>query len=76
MNRATAAQKEIVTRYADALRHYRAQRFEEAIAIWDELTASYEPAPSPSSVMSARSREFVMQPPCAPWDAVQVFTTK
>jgi len=76
LNRATAAQKEIVARYADALRHYRAQRFEEAIAIWDALTASYEPAPSPSSVMSARCREFVAQPPGAPWDAVQVFTTK
>jgi adenylate cyclase len=73
---ATERQQEIVELYANALRHYRARRFEEATSAWDELTENYEPAPSPSSVMSARAREFIAHPPGPAWDAVQIFANK
>ena len=73
---ATETQREIVARYKSALEHYRGRRFEEAIAAWDELTAKYEPAPSPSSIMSSRAREFIVHPPDPSWTAVQIFTTK
>jgi len=76
LRKATGKDQAIVARYADALEHYRAMRFAEAIALWDDLTANYEPAPSPSSVMSARARELLAHPPNPQWDAVQVFTTK
>jgi adenylate cyclase len=76
LGKVTDRQREIVARYADALRHYRAKCFTEAIATWDELTAAYEPAPSPSSIMSARAKEFVAHTPPPHWDGVQVFTTK
>jgi len=76
LRKATQTQREIVARYADALEKYRLMRFAEAIATWDELTAKFEPAPSPSSVMSARAREFIVHPPSPSWDGVQVFTSK
>jgi hypothetical protein len=76
LHKATALQREIVAAYAQALEHYRARRFAEAIAVWDELTAKYEHAPSPSALMSARAREFVAHPPNPQWDAVQIFTIK
>jgi class 3 adenylate cyclase len=76
LRKATSVHREIVARYTDALEHYRARRFAEAIAAWDELTTKYEPAPSPSSMMSARAREFLAHPPGPSWDAVEVFTIK
>jgi adenylate cyclase len=76
VRKATETHRIIVERYADALDHYRTKRFEEAIAVWDELTGKYEPAPSPSSIMSARAREFIGHPPSSSWDAVQIFTSK
>jgi adenylate cyclase len=76
LGKATQTNRLVVARYADALEHYRNRRFAAAIATWDELTLKYEPAPSPSSVMSARAREFIAHPPGPSWDAVQVFTSK
>jgi hypothetical protein len=76
LGKATQTHRLVVARYADALEHYRNRRFAAAIATWDELTLKYEPAPSPSSVMSARAREFIAHPPGPSWDAVQVFTSK
>ncbi|HTR60059.1 MAG TPA: hypothetical protein VMH37_00080, partial [Candidatus Binataceae bacterium] len=73
---ATDAQRELVARFAEGLAHYRAKRFAEAIAIWDELVAKYEPAPSPSSIMGDRARHFVSSPPPEQWDGVFVLTSK
>jgi adenylate cyclase len=72
----TDAQRNIVTRYAQALEHYRARRFAEACAIWDELVASLEPAPSPSSILADRARHFIANPPPPDWDGVLVLTSK
>ena len=73
---ATSAQKEIVGRFAQALEHYRASRFAEACEIWNDLTHKYEPAPSPSSVMAARSRNLSSNPPDKSWNAVNVLLNK
>jgi adenylate cyclase len=73
---ATDAQRTIVSRYAQALEHYRAKRFAEACAIWDKLVASLEPAPSPSSILSDRARHFIANPPPPDWDGVLVLTSK
>src|SRR5260370_3737467 len=47
LREATPIHREIVARYANALEHYRARRFAEAIAACDELPTKHEPAPSP-----------------------------
>jgi adenylate cyclase len=73
---ATEAQKEVVRGFAQALEHYRARRFAQACAIWDDLARRYEPAPSPSSVMTARSRELISNPPDKSWNAINVLLNK
>jgi adenylate cyclase len=76
LDRASDDQRNLVTRFAQALQHYRAKRFVEAAAIWDELVSRYEPSPSPSSVMAARARELIANPPDAKWDGVHMLTSK
>ena len=73
---ATDAQKKIVALFAQALEHYRARRFADACAIWDDLVGVYEPAPSPSSVMAVRSRELISNPPDKSWNAINVLLNK
>jgi adenylate cyclase len=72
----TEMHREMAARFAVALSHYRAMRFAEACAVWDELAARFEPAPSPSSVMAERARRFISEPPPMPWNAVLVLTSK
>jgi hypothetical protein len=71
----------MVARFAQALEYYRAVRFAQAIAIWDELAAeetgsqndgANEPTRGPAAAMAARSREFMANPPGQPWQAVHV----
>ena len=76
MDRASDAQKYLVARFALALEHYRNKRFVEASAIWDDLVRRYEPSPSPSSVMAARARELIANPPDEKWDGVHVLMSK
>ncbi len=76
LNRATDAQKDLVSRFSQALGHYRQRRFEEAYAIWNKLTAEYEPAPSPSSAMADRARELIAKEPLGVWNAVNVLLSK
>jgi adenylate cyclase len=64
---ANDAQKALVASFSLALEHYRAARLTEACSIWDDLVVKYEPAPSPSSVMAARAREYMTSPPAPPW---------
>ena len=73
---ATDAQREMVACYAKALADYRGRRFAAAAAIWDDLVQKYEPAPSPSSVMAARAREYITNPPPPEWNGVFVMTSK
>jgi adenylate cyclase len=76
LSAATDAQRDLVAGFAVALEHYRARRFAEACRIWEELTARFEPAPSPSSIMAERARHFISEPPPTAWDAVFVLTSK
>ncbi|MGO9451836.1 MAG: CHASE2 domain-containing protein [Candidatus Binataceae bacterium] len=76
LDAASDAQRNASVRFAAALEHYRAARFAEACAIWDELVAAFEPAPSPSSIMADRARRFIATPPPKPWNAVFVLTSK
>jgi len=73
---ASEAQNNLAARFAQALEHYRARRFVEAAAIWDDLVSKCEPSPSPSSVMAARARELIANPPDEKWDGVHVLTSK
>jgi adenylate cyclase len=73
---ASEAQRNLAARFAQALEHYRARRFVEAAAIWDDLVSKCEPSPSPSSVMAARARELIANPPDEKWDGVHVLTSK
>jgi hypothetical protein len=66
----------LVTCFAVALEHYRSRRFAQACNLWEELTAKFEPAPSPSSVMAERARHFISEPPPTTWEAVFVLTSK
>jgi adenylate cyclase len=76
LNRASAADKDLVDSYANALEHYRAMRFSDAALIWDNLVRKYEPEPSPSSIMAARARDFLTNPPSPSWKAVNVLKSK
>jgi adenylate cyclase len=73
---ATDAHRDLVAGFAHALEHYRARRFAEACRIWEELSAKFEPPPSPSSIMAERARHFISEPPPTSWDAVFVLTSK
>jgi adenylate cyclase len=76
LDSATDAQRELVGRFAQALKHYRARRFADACSLWDDLTVELEPAPSPSSVMASRSRELMSNPPDESWNAINVLVNK
>ena len=76
LGQANETKRKLVTGFSLALEHYRAARFPEACSIWDDLVAKYEPAPSPSSVMAARTRDLMTHPPTQPWNAVTVLKSK
>jgi len=76
LDQASDAQKDLAARFSIALEHYRAARFSEACSIWDDLVVKYEPAPSPSSVMATRAREYMTNPPARPWNAIYVRESK
>lgn len=56
--------------YEKALALYRAQKFNDAIEIWDSLDDG------PSRVMAERARMFLQSPPPQPWDGGWVMTSK
>ncbi|HET9492089.1 MAG TPA: adenylate/guanylate cyclase domain-containing protein [Methylomirabilota bacterium] len=70
-------------RFAEALEHYRAMRFEVARCIWEELARAEQNAgeaprqlPTPAAVMAARARAYAAALPPAPWDGVWVLSGK
>lgn len=76
---ATPAQCELAKRYGEALVHYRAMRFGEALALWEALAKTERGVggdQTPASVMALRARAFLERPPAAPWDGVWVLTSK
>lgn len=76
LDQVSDAQKDLVANFLIALEHYRAARFAEACSIWEDLVVKYEPAPSPSSVMATRARDFMTSPPALPWNAIYVRDSK
>jgi adenylate cyclase len=82
----TPEQRELMTRYAEALGYYRARRFHEAMAQWETLACSrYETRHSqesqgkdgnPSAVMVERSRTFMVTPPAPSWNGTWMLTSK
>lgn len=75
-----------VRRYAEALSHYRAKRFQEAAALWDELACEerhsvaadtdISRAENPCSKMAERARAMGEHPPLGSWDGVWILTSK
>jgi adenylate cyclase len=64
-----------ITRFHQALTHYRAQRWDEAEALLQEL-AVVAPAAKLYKLYRERIAAFRTSPPGADWDGVFVFTTK
>jgi len=82
----TPEQRELTTRYAEALSYYWARRFEEVLALWDSLTYSHhETRSSPSgpdglrnplAMMAERSRAYTISPPPSSWNGTWVLMSK
>lgn len=66
---------EAAKRYAQALEHYRARRFSQALNVLGEAL-EVEPGDGPSTVLRAKCQEYLLQPPPAQWDAVSDVTVK
>lgn len=76
----------LMGRFAEALTHYRAMRFNEAYTIWNALAEDEavfssphdgkgELPSNPSSLMAERARTFAANPPASPWDSVWILTS-
>jgi adenylate cyclase len=74
---ANAAPKyaELRARFADALRAYRSQCWQQAIEKFEQLLRTY-PQDGPSREFLRRCHEYREQPPAADWDGVYVMETK
>jgi adenylate cyclase len=58
-----------------ALAAYLERRFDDAIAVWDEILAT-RPDDRPSQIMRARALQHAASPPPADWDGVSYATEK
>lgn len=70
-----ADRQALVEGYAAALEHYRAQRFEEALAGFRRVL-DLDPDDGPSLTYSDRCQTFIETPPGADWDGVYQLTGK
>jgi len=68
-------QKEALRIYAAALEAYRAQRWDDALALFDAVVAR-APADGPSLTMIRRCRLYRAEPPAPDWDGVFEATRK
>jgi hypothetical protein len=86
-DRASHEQHQRVQRYAQALTHYRAERFAMAAEIWEALAQeerdasanpphSAEPPANPPGRMAERARTLEETPPPSPWDGIWVLSSK
>lgn len=83
---ATPEQVDGVRRFAEALAHYRAMRFADAMAVWDALARvkpasgsaqdGTEPQDGPATTMAHRACGLAEHAPALPWDGVRVLTDK
>jgi adenylate cyclase len=65
----------MVPLFEAALRAYRAQRWEEAIELWQQ-TLEATPGDRPSQLYIERCKRFRALPPPADWDGVSIMQTK
>ncbi|MFI5016519.1 MAG: adenylate/guanylate cyclase domain-containing protein, partial [Dongiales bacterium] len=65
-----------VARYEAGLAAYRARRWSEAIAAFDETIALRPGGDEPAAMLLARCRQFLIDPPPADWAAVTVMGAK
>ena len=63
-------------RYEAGLAAYRARRWAEAIAAFDETIALRPGGDEPAAMLLARCRQFLIDPPPADWAAVTVMGAK
>lgn len=85
-NKATSEQINRASRFAEALAHYRAMRFNEAFTIWSELAPEERSSSishdgkghllNPPAIMAERARAFLANPPLRQWDGVWVLSEK
>jgi adenylate cyclase len=64
-----------VERYAEAIRHYRAREFKDALAGFRE-TLVLNPGDKPSRLYVERCEHFIASPPPPDWDGVWTMTSK
>jgi adenylate cyclase len=69
------AQEEALSAYAAALEAYRAQRWDDALALFEAVLAR-APADGPSLTMIRRCRLYRAEPPAPDWDGVFEATRK
>ncbi len=85
--RASQEQMDRVRSYGEALTHYRAMRFDNAIAIWTPLALTETVSSvnqggkvsvtlNPPAMMAERARALAATPPNRPWDGVWTTTEK
>ncbi len=85
--KATGAQIDCASRFAEALALYRTMRFNQAYAIWNALAeeeaSSFiahdgkgDLAHNPSGIMAERAKAFLANPPANSWDGVWILTSK
>ncbi len=85
--RATPEQLDRVRRYEEARTHYRAMRFDDAIAIWtplahaEQMSTGNQPVKvstviNPPALIAERARALAATPPNSPWDGVWTRTEK
>jgi adenylate cyclase len=75
MSPLTALQARVVRHFAQGLRAYRAQRWGEAITLFQEVLQEM-PGDPPSQLYIQRCQEFLVTPPPTNWDGVYMMQTK
>ncbi|MDQ3030809.1 MAG: adenylate/guanylate cyclase domain-containing protein [Myxococcota bacterium] len=76
--RASASPETIaaVARYAEGLEHYRARRWQDAIAAFERAAESFGGEDPPSAIMIERCRAFELAAPPEGWNGANVRTSK
>jgi len=64
-----------LSRFAEGLAAYRARRFAEGVAIFEEILAAV-PDDGPAALFAARCRDLAEHPPSADWQPVERRATK
>lgn len=71
----SAERSKLIAVYGEGLAAYKARKFSQALACFDEALA-LDPDDGPSQVYRARCRHYLEDPPPASWDGVYELTEK